>query len=84
MQVFLEHFYHMFGFACSEHSVIDKNAGELFAYGFVQKNCRNRGIHAAGKPQDDSVLSHLLTDFFHGMVNEGFHGPGFLAAANSK
>ncbi|OQB54986.1 MAG: hypothetical protein BWX99_01645 [Deltaproteobacteria bacterium ADurb.Bin151] len=84
MQVFLKHLYDTFGFICSKYTVVYKYAGELTAYGFVQKDCRHRGIHPAGKPQNNFVQAHLLTDLIHSMIDKGFHRPGLPTPANLK
>src|SRR5690242_20586259 len=49
----LEKFFDAVFFAFAKQTVIDKNAGELMANGFVQEACGHGGIHTARHCADD-------------------------------
>ncbi len=48
-QVLLEHFLNLLGFMVAEKAVVNEDAVEFFADGFVEKHGGHGGIHAAGK-----------------------------------
>ena len=51
------------------------DAHQLLPDGLDQHGCNHRGIHAAGKRQEDLFISHLLTDQLHLVLNEILHVP---------
>lgn len=80
----LEGVHHLFGFAQAEEAVVDEDARELVADGFMDKDCRHGGVHAAREGADDLVRPYLLADAFHGDVDVAAHGPAAFAAADGE
>ena len=69
-------------FILAHKSVIDEQAGELAANGSVNQNSRHGGIDTATECTDDFALAHLVSYLCDGLINEGTHGPSWLAMTN--
>ena len=54
----------LFCFAETQEAVVDENAGQLIADGFVYEDSCDRGVDAAGEGADDIVISDFFTDIF--------------------
>ncbi len=65
-----------------EESVIDEDAGQLIADGFMEQYGRHAGIHPAGEAQDDMLLADLSANLLNRHLAVGTHGPGFAATTN--
>ena len=66
----------------AEHAVIDEDAGEVLADGFVEKDGGHARIDAAGEAEDHLVVAQLCLEFGHGGLDEGVGTPVLLAAAD--
>ena len=77
-----ENFLHHAGFASAQHAVVDENARELIADGFVNQRGGHAGIHAAAQAEDDAFLADLGADLFHRLVDVTAHRPVLAAAAD--
>ena len=77
-----ENLAHDLRFASAQHAVVDENAGELVANGFVQQRRRHAGIHAAAQAEDHLLLADLRADLLDRLVDVVVHRPVLAAAAN--
>ena len=78
-----KNFLHDLRFAPAQQAVVDENAGELIADGFVQQRRRDTRIHAAAQAEDDPLVADLRADFFDGLVDVVAHRPILAASANA-
>ena len=62
-------------FVLTHQAVVNKNAGELVANGFVNEDRSNGRIHAAGQAADDLAGADLIADFLDHFFAVGSHGP---------
>ena len=72
----------LFCFAEAQEAVVDENAGQLIANGFVYEDRCDRGIDAAGEGADDIVISDFFTDIFDSDVDVVAHGPAAFTFAD--
>ena len=56
---------HLLGLVQPHQAVIDEDAGQLLANRFMDEQCRDRGVDAAGEPADHPRLPHLGLDLLH-------------------
>src|SRR5690606_37355672 len=70
-----EHGDDLFGLVEAHQAVVDIDAGELIADGFVDQHGRNRRIDAAGKAADDLAAADLGADLFDHFLAISGHGP---------
>src|SRR5436190_21283808 len=77
-----EHLAHDLGFPAAEHAVVDEDAGELVADGFVNERRRHAGIDAAAEAEDHAFVADLRADLFDGLLDVAAHRPAFAAAAD--
>ncbi len=61
--------HHLLGFVEAQQTVVDEHTGELIADGPMDQRGGHRGIHTAGQPEDDVVVTDLFANrrdgFFH-------------------
>ena len=57
-----EEFVHFLGFVLPQEAVVDEDAGEAVAEGFVEEEGGDAGIHAPGNPHQDGFVPHEGTD----------------------
>ena len=74
---------HRFRFAPAQQTIIDKDAGELPADGFVQQGGRHAGIHPAAQSKNHPLAPHLRPNLLHGLLDEMAHGPLLAAPADA-
>ena len=72
----------LFCFAETQEAVVDENAGQLIADGFVYEDSCDRGVDAAGEGADDIVISNFFTDIFDSDVDVVAHGPAAFTFAD--
>ncbi|KAF0806036.1 cytosine deaminase [Alcanivorax xiamenensis] len=77
-----EHFHDLVAFAVAEETVVDEDAGELVADGFVQQRGSDGGVDAAGEAEDDVVGADLFLDGGDGVVDDLGRGPEGVAGAD--
>src|SRR6185312_4737598 len=65
-----------------EQAVVNENADELVADGFVEEGRDHGGIDAAGQAADDFAEADLLADRSDGVLGEVPHRPVSAAAAD--
>ncbi len=70
-------------FVFSEEAVVDEDAGELGADGFVEECGEDGGIDATGEAADDVGGADLLADGIDGGVYEVAHFPGAIGVADA-
>ena len=73
----------MLAFVFSEEAVVDEDAGELVADGFVEKCGEDGGIDAAREAADDGCVADLFADGVDGGVDEAAHFPGAAGFADA-
>ena len=73
---------HLLRLGKAQQSVVDEDAGELFADGLVNQDSGDRRIDAAREPADHPTIADLRADFLHCFHLERPHGPVALAAGN--
>ena len=79
-----KNFFHLVAFVLAQKTVVHKDAGELFADGFVYHDCGHGGIHAAAEGAKHLFVPHLCPDFRYFAFHKGFHGPVAFQAADCK
>ena len=84
MKLISEHLDHAFGLILPHQAVIDMNTCKLIADGTDQHSSNNRGIHAAGKRQQDFSIAHLPADLFYLILDKILHVPICLSPACLK
>ena len=70
-------------FVFSEEAVVDEDAFELVADGFVEERGEDGGIDAAGEAADDGVGTDLFADGVEGVVDDVGHLPGAAGFADA-
>lgn len=70
-----KHLANHLGFVFSHKPVIDENARQLVADGFVNQHGDDRGIDTAGETADNVAVSDLFADIGHGFFYKRFHRP---------
>lgn len=73
--VVAEHGDDLFGLTLAQQTVVNEDAGQLIANGFVNQHGGDGGVHAAGKATDHLLVAHLLADRGNGFLTVGAHGP---------
>ena len=93
MKVVAEGGFDLFAFVFAEETIIDEDADESVAYGFVEQGGGNGGIDATGEATDDpgfafgyavasSAVIDLFLDLFDGIGDEVAHFPVASAGAD--
>ena len=67
-EVLREHLLDLLRLAVAKEPVVDKDAVEPRPYRLVEKDSRNGGVNAAGKPEDNLVVADLGFHLLHGVV----------------
>ena len=73
--VVAEHGHDLLGLVEPQEPGVHEDAGQLVAYGLVDQDGGDGGVHAAGQAADHPALAHLLADARHRLLAEGGHGP---------
>ncbi len=68
----------------AQHAVVDEDAGELRADGFVDQDGGDRGINSSREAADDVARADLLADGFDGGLDEVSRGPVAGGAADAE
>ena len=79
-----EHLFDLFGLVLAQESVIHEHAHQLLADRLRAQRRNHARIHAARKPEDHAVASHLLANGRHGIVDDRVHGPVRLQPCDPK
>src|SRR5579863_10207030 len=82
MQLRCERLLNLVPFAGPQHSVVDKNAGQLGTDRTVRQSRSHRRVHSAAQRTDDTLFADLLANLSDRRIDIGLHRPGRLAAAN--
>jgi hypothetical protein len=70
-----EHGDDLFRLAQPQKAVIDEDAGELVADGFVDQDGGDRAVDPAGQAADDLGVADLVADLADGFLAVGAHRP---------
>ena len=80
-EVVAKHVHNLLGFVQTQQTVVHEDAGQVFTDGAVQQHRGYGGVHAAGEAEDHFVITNLLADTLHGIVDDFCRGPqGFTLA----
>src|SRR5438046_1763682 len=82
LEVASENFLHHLGFASTQETVVDENAGELVPDGTVNERCGHARIDAAAQSEDHALVADLRLDFGHSLLDVIVHRPVTSTAAN--
>src|SRR5690606_33571064 len=72
----------LLGLIEAQQAVIDEDARELVADGFMDQGGRHRGVHAARQAQNDLVAADLLANALYGFLHVVRYVPVERAAAD--
>jgi len=75
VEVVFEGVFDEVAFFFAEEAVVDEDAGELVADGFVEEGGDDGGIDPAGEATDDAFVADGFFDFLGGFVGEVGHFP---------
>ena len=64
-----------FGLTFAHEALVDKHARELITDRFVQQKGKCGGIHATGKSQEHTLVTHLAAHVSHRFIDESVCGP---------
>ena len=84
VELLREHRLHFLGLVLAQKSVVHEHAGQLLADGAGAQRRHHGGVHAARKPQNHAVVSHLRAYRRHGVVDDRVHLPRRLKAADAE
>ena len=66
---------HKIALILAHETLIDEDAGELFADSLADERRRYGGIHASGEPEHNALVADLSADSRYGVVDEAVHAP---------
>src|SRR5690606_27730186 len=75
VELIAEHGHDLLALVHAHKAMIDIDAGELIADGFVDEHGCNRGIDAAGETADHAAGADLFADLVDHLLTVGLHGP---------
>ena len=84
VELFAEDLLHHLGLTLAQKAMVHKDAGQLIADSTVYKCRHHRGVHSAGKGQDDLASAHLLANLRDLLIDDVVHGPTAPQAADAK
>ena len=80
--VWTEDSLNLVAFVFAKKTVVNENAGKLFAYSLRKQHCRNRRVNAARQGAKHLAISDFFADFADGRFHEAVHLPVAFAAAD--
>ena len=77
-----KHVHNLLGFIKTQQTVINEDAGQIFADSAVQQHCGYGRVNAAGQAKDNFVIANLLADTDNRIFDNFISGPQRFALAD--